>query len=128
MDFLTVGGPGSGAPTSYNFGSTVALRGSNMGALIVDELYGPQYEAAYRGATFIGANQAVVATALASGLTATNTGGLVLNNPIGNTKNLVLRAASIGLIVAQTNAASMVTRDVTGFQGCGVAVINPWPI
>lgn len=82
-----------------------SLRLANMTQLVVDEFAGPQYEAAYRGQTFFGANQAVVATALAAGLTATNTGGLVLNNPIGNTKNLVLRAVSVGIILAQTNAA-----------------------
>ena len=103
MDFLQIGA--SVGAVSQVPGSTAALRGSNMGALVVDELFGQQYEATYRGQTFFGANQAVVATALASGLTATNTGGLVLNNPIGNTKNLVLRAASIGVILAQTNAA-----------------------
>lgn len=73
--------------------------------LIVSELHGVGYTSAYSGATFFGANQAVVATALSSGLTATNTGGLVLNNPIGSGKNLVLRAASLGVILAQTNAA-----------------------
>ena len=84
-----------------------SLRLGNMTQLIVDELYGPQYEAAYRGQAFWGANQAVVATALQTGLTASATGGLILSNPIGNTKNLVVRSVSIGLLVAQTAASVM---------------------
>lgn len=103
MDYLTVAA--SVGNTSQPSGTNAPLRGGNMGQLIIDELYGAQYESTYRGQTFFGASQAVVATALASGLTATNTGGLVLNNPIGNTKNLVLRAAAVGIILAQTNAA-----------------------
>ena len=84
-----------------------SLRLGNMTQLIVDELYGPQYEATYRGQSFVGANQAVVATALQTGLTATATGGLILSNPLGNTKNLVVRACAIGALVAQTNASIM---------------------
>jgi hypothetical protein len=75
--------------------------------LIVSELHGPQYTAAYSGNLFHGSNQAVVATALQTGLTATATGGLILSNPIGNTKNLVIRQVAIGLLVAQTNASIM---------------------
>ena len=105
MDFLQIG------PATVNSSipglTATPLRGSNMGALIVDELYGPKYEAAYRGATYWGANQAVVSTALQTGLTATATGGLILSNPLGNTKNLVVRTASIGVLVAQTNASIM---------------------
>jgi hypothetical protein len=78
-----------------------------MTQLIVDELYGPQYESTYRGQTYHGANQAVVATALQTALTATATGGLILSNPLGNTKNLVVRNCAIGLLVAQTNASIM---------------------
>ena len=103
MDYLYVGALAT--TSSFPQGTNNPLAGGNVGQLIVDEFGGPQYAAAYRGNTFIGANQAVVATALAAGLTATNTGGLVLNNPIGNTKNLVLRAVSVGVILAQTNAA-----------------------
>ena len=104
MDFAQVGGQGV---FNVSVQGQVPLRASNVGALIVDELNGPQYEATYRGLNFHGANQAVVATALQTGLTATATGGLILSNPIGNTKNLVLRACAIGVLVAQTNASVM---------------------
>jgi len=102
-DSAVVGAPSVSSPAP----NTVALRAGNVNQLITDELYGPQYEAAYRGQSFWGANQAVVATALQTGLTATATGGLILSNPIGNTKNLVVRSVSIGLLVAQTNASIM---------------------
>lgn len=105
MDYLLVGA--SVGNTSQPAGTNAPLRGGNMGQLIVDELYGAQYEAAYRGQSFLGANQAVVATALQTGLTATATGGLILSNPIGNTKNLIVRSVAIGVLVAQTNASIM---------------------
>lgn len=38
-------------------------------------------------------------------------------------------AATIDLMVAsiaRSHGASVVTRDVEGFQGCGLVVINPW--
>jgi hypothetical protein len=78
-----------------------------QGSLIVSELHGTGYAKAYGGAMFMGSNQAVVATALQTGLTATATGGLILSNPIGNTRNLVVRSCAIGLLVAQTNASIM---------------------
>jgi hypothetical protein len=106
LDFLQIGGAGA-TTTSLNAGSTAPLRGGNMGDLIVSELHGPAYEPAYRGALYMGANQAVVATALQTGLTATATGGLILSNPIGNTKNLSVRSCSIGVLVQQTNASIM---------------------
>jgi hypothetical protein len=75
--------------------------------LIVSELHGTGYVKAYGGSMFMGSNQAVVATALQTGLTATATGGLILSNPLSNNKNLVVRSAAIGLLVAQTNASVM---------------------
>ena len=75
--------------------------------LVVSELHGPAYTEAYSGSLYMGANQAVVSTALQTGLTATATGGLILSNPLGNSKNLVLRSCSIGVLVAQTNASIM---------------------
>lgn len=105
MDYLLVAA--SVGNTSQPAGTNAPLRGGNMGQLIVDELYGAQYESTYRGQSFVGANQAVVATALQTGLTATATGGLILSNPIGNTKNLVVRNVAIGVLVAQTSASIM---------------------
>jgi hypothetical protein len=38
-------------------------------------------------------------------------------------------AATLDLMiasVAQSNGASVVTRDVSGFEGCGVTLVNPW--
>jgi hypothetical protein len=28
--------------------------------------------------------------------------------------------------IARANGASMVTRDISGFEGCGLTLINPW--
>ena len=28
--------------------------------------------------------------------------------------------------IARMNGASVVTRDISGFEGCGVDLINPW--
>jgi predicted nucleic acid-binding protein len=28
--------------------------------------------------------------------------------------------------VARSHGASVITRDISGFEGCGLTVINPW--
>jgi len=40
-------------------------------------------------------------------------------------------AATLDLMiasVAQSRGASVVTRDTSGFEGCGITLINPWDI
>ena len=86
-------------------GSQPVQRFGNMGDAIVSELHGRYYEQAYRKASFGGSTGGIVATALASGLTASYTGGLVLANPYGSSVNLVLQKVGVGFVVAQTNAA-----------------------
>jgi hypothetical protein len=78
-----------------------------MSDLIVSELHGRYYEGTYRATTYSASMQAVIATALATGLTASYTGGLVLFNPYGNGYNLVLNKVGIAMVVAQTSAGSI---------------------
>ena len=67
----------------------------------------PYYPAALNGNLFLGANQAVVTTALPAGLTATYTGGLTLYNPLTSPHSLSIVQASITQVVGQTNAAAI---------------------
>jgi hypothetical protein len=62
------------------------------------------YEAAYRRALFIGANQAATVTTV--GLATTYT-GLCLSNPVGASVNLVLTKVGYSFIVAFTAASAV---------------------
>lgn len=68
-------------------------------------LHGKYYQPTFSGRQFSGGNQAVVATALPAGLTASYTGGLVLYNPLASTANLAINNAAFAFILAQTNAS-----------------------
>jgi hypothetical protein len=70
-------------------------RQGNQNQLIVDELHGPGYEAAYRGTMFTLANQAAVTTT--AGLATTFT-GLAVTNPTSSGVNLVLRRFAVGQV------------------------------
>jgi len=78
--------------------------GPQPGYGTVNQQFGPLRYAARRGSLFRGGNQAVVATALQTGLTTASTGGLILYNPLTSTVNLSILEAAFGFIVAQTAA------------------------
>ena len=63
-----------------------------------DGLMGNMYESARTNNLFYAANQAAVTTTIALALTYT---GLVVYNPVGNLKNIVIRAINFRLSVAQ---------------------------
>jgi hypothetical protein len=78
--------------------------GPQPGYGVVNQQFGPLRYAARRGSLFRGGNQAVVATALQTGLTTASTGGLILYNPLTSKVNLSILEAAFGFIVAQTAA------------------------
>lgn len=109
--------------TSSSLATTTnpAVRMGNMGDLIISELHGRYYEAAYRRTLFSAANQAAVAT-VALGTTAYT--GLAISNSIGSTVNLVLLKASYALSVAVTTAGYLGIE--TGFNAStGVTHTTP---
>lgn len=111
--------------TSLGSGTNPALRLGNMGDAVVSELEPRYYEATYRGMAFSGANQALVGTAIATGLTATYTGGLVLSNTFGNPVNVVLTKVAYGAALVQTNASViglMVGQSSTALAGTVTSV------
>src|SRR5437868_6824766 len=85
-------------------GRQPTARLGNMGDLIVSELHGRSYEAAYRKAMFNVANQAVTVTT--AGLATTYT-GLCVSNPINSTVNLALGKVGWSLLVVQAAVASI---------------------
>ena len=87
--------------------SNVGIRGGQMGDLIVSHLQGDKYENTYRNNRFGACMQAVLATALSTGLTATYTGGLVLFNPVNSPVNIALDTAMFAQIIAQTSVSAL---------------------
>jgi hypothetical protein len=88
--------------SSLAAGQQPAARAGNMGELIVSELHGRYYEAAYRKTMFSAANQAGATTTV--GLATTYT-GICLSNPINSTVNLVVQKVGYAQLVAFTAAA-----------------------
>lgn len=72
------------------------VRQGNMGELILSELHGAYYEAAYRRSLF---NGAIVSQVTTVGLATTYT-GLCLSNPVGSQVNLVLNKVGYAFVVA----------------------------
>jgi hypothetical protein len=94
--------------------------GPQPGYGVVNEQHGVYWQAARRGILFRGGNQTAVVTAMTAGLPTTYTGGLVLYNPLTSTKNLSIREASFGLIVAQAAAGTIglaVAQSATPISG-----------
>jgi hypothetical protein len=88
--------------SSLAAGQQPAARAGNMGELIVSELHGRYYEAAYRKTMFSAANQAGATTTV--GLATTYT-GICLSNPINSTVNVVVQKVGYAQLVAFTAAA-----------------------
>lgn len=65
--------------------------------LMVDSLHGSMYESSRIGTLFFAANQAAVTTTVALATTYT---GLLLYNPVGNNRDLILRAINFKLSAA----------------------------
>lgn len=84
--------------------------------LLVSHFHGQKYHQSYAGALFYGANPTAVTTS--AGL-ATTAVGLILSNPITNTKNLVLRRVSGVAIVAPSAITGYGL--ITGWSAAGVA-------
>jgi hypothetical protein len=75
-------------------GSVIPQRAAKTGETIVSDAHGKYYEAVSRGDVFIAHNVAAQAVSVALATTYT---GLVLSNPIGNTKNYALLCAMFAL-------------------------------
>lgn len=80
-------------------GNYAPARSSFDGSLVIGAGMGDYQELAQRGLIYWGANQGPGGTTTTVGLAATHT-GLCINNPAGNTKNLVMLQYSIGVVGA----------------------------
>lgn len=80
------------------------LRQGREGSLVIADGHGRYWEPASRGALFSASNVAAQAVSVALATTYT---GLVISNPLGNTKNLVLIGCQLALSVAPAAIASL---------------------
>lgn len=122
--------------TSLSAGTQPVTRLGNMGDMVISELHGRYYEAAYRRTMYYATALAQTTTAFTSGTT-TAVVGLTIANPISSPVNLVLNkiglsytvvfsaVASIGLAVGYNSAVNVThTTPVTvrsGYVGVGSA-------
>jgi hypothetical protein len=85
-------------------GTYPELRGTRKGGLAAQDMGGRYEEASYRGAMFYAVNTAAQALSVAS---STYT-GLVVQNPLGSTKNLSLLEVIFATSIAVTGVGSVV--------------------
>lgn len=95
---------GQVGPAAASDGVGIPVRQGRTAELVVSELQAPYYENAYREVTFAASNVAAQAVSVALATTYT---GIVLSNPLGNSKNLVLLTAGYALTVAPAGIASI---------------------
>ena len=98
------------SPTlKYTAGTiTTAERIGPQGQLLTDSVHGAMYESSRNGTLFFAANQAATAVSVALTLTYT---GLALYNPVGNNRDLIVRA------VAFKPSIAIVALTVVGLMG-----------
>ena len=85
-------------------GTYPELRGARKGGLVSQDVGGRYEEGSYRGAMFYAVNTAAQALSVAS---STYT-GLVLANPVGSPKNLVLLEVLFAPSIAETGVGAIV--------------------
>ena len=95
---------GQVGPQTASDGSLVSPRLNREGAMVIQNLHGRYYEQVMRGNVFGASNQAAQAVSVALNTTYT---GLVLSNPNGSGKYLVLLSAGYALSVAPAGIASI---------------------
>ena len=122
----TPGAPSASIPPGSQ--PQAGFRMINTQDMAVSEVHGRYYESTYRGGRYAGAMQAVIATALQTGLTASLTGGLVLYNPNGSGVNAVLEKVGYATnIIAQSSAGIVgigVGQSTTAMGGT-LTSVNP---
>ena len=108
----------------YTDGTLVSTnRVGPQGQALADNLHGELYESSRIGTLFWAANQAAVTTTVALAPTYT---GLALYNPGGNSNNLILRAMSFKLSVAQ--AAITQISLMGGYISTGAITAHTTPL
>lgn len=109
------------ATTSLADGGQAPLRQGKLGDAIISELHGRYYEQTYRGNIYSAGNQAAAATVALGTLVNT---GLILSNPLGSGKNIVLLKLSYVNSVVVPTAGFLALE--TGFNS-GTNVIHTTP-
>lgn len=113
------------SPTlKYTDGNVVAVeRISEQGQQLMDSVHGSMYESSRIGTLFFAANQAAVTTTVALATTYT---GLLLYNPVGNNRNLIIRAINFKLSAAP--AAITLIGIMSGYVSTGGVTAHTTPL
>lgn len=101
-------------------GTPVPLTADPSGAQRISVAHGKHYDAVRQGAVFVAHNVAAQAVSVALATTYT---GLVLSNPIGNTRYLILLGAQYALSVAPAAIASL--HLIGGYSATNVVHTTP---
>lgn len=113
--------PRTGLITSTD-GAINPPRSGKAGETIVQPAHGAYTEAAYRGNIFLGTNIAAQATSLNS----TTATGLILSNPLGSNKLLVLQKVLVNLASLPAGAAPLILTGNT--NPAGAATVHTTPL
>ena len=113
------------SPTlEYADGTAVATtRIGTQGQILADQVHGSMYEASRIGTLFFAANQAAVTTTVALATTYT---GLCLYNPVGNNRDLIIRAINFKLSAAP--AAITLIGIMGGYVSTGGVTAHTTPL
>src|SRR6266404_1015959 len=113
--------PRTGLITSTD-GASNPPRSGKAGETIIQPAHGAYTEAAYRASVFIGTNIAAQVTSLNS----TTATGLILSNPLGSNKLLVLQKVLVDLASLPAGAAPLI---LTGNSNpAGAATVHTTPL
>jgi len=94
-----------------------------QGQLLVDSMHGQMFEASRCGTLFWATNQAAQAISVALATTYT---GLCLSNPVGNNRDIIVRAASFRASIAQV--ALSVVGLLAGYISTGGVTAHTTPL
>ena len=112
MDVINKGTVG---PIRAADGANTSIRMGSTSETIVGQAHGKYYEACIRGNVFTACNVAAQAVSVALNTTYT---GLMVSNPVGSGKNLVMISGNYGMSIAQAAIATL--HMIAGGSSAGI--------
>lgn len=108
-------------PITSADGATNIVRGGKAGETISQDAHGRYCEATYRGQTFVASNTAAQALSLNS----TTATGLILSNPTGSGKLIVINKVIVALASLPAGAAPLILTGNTNPAGAATTHTTP---